>query len=202
LGCIPPSRFTCASIAFAQLNHRVSPRLGTRFGTSTGDTNLLPPRGPTERRPTRWGEIGSPCLGCLLRQPDRHGAGTGSALALGPPMTVRRRCANDMRPVDALFTYASTGKTLRGGEAAAQRSRSRSRSKEPICLRVPRVVGRTARVRFLGSVLLRRRLLSRRCVGVLYWTQGRLREQARHSLPGCASTSARSARLDHPLEGG
>jgi hypothetical protein len=44
LGCIPPSRSTCTSTTFAQLNYRVIPRMGTRFAASIGGTNLLPDR--------------------------------------------------------------------------------------------------------------------------------------------------------------
>ncbi len=35
LGCIRPSRFTCASATLAQLTGRILPRLGTRFGLCT-----------------------------------------------------------------------------------------------------------------------------------------------------------------------
>ena len=42
MGCIRPLRSPCTSTVFAQLSHRVRPRLGARFRPWTYGTNLLP----------------------------------------------------------------------------------------------------------------------------------------------------------------
>jgi hypothetical protein len=88
LGCIPPSRSTCASTTFAQLNHRASPRLGYAFRNLHRGHQPAPPITRRDARPRlAWATFG--CLlgfafGCLgfgelPAQPLRFGFGRTKA---------------------------------------------------------------------------------------------------------------------------
>ena len=95
MGCIPPSRSTCTSTTFAQLNQRVVLLLGTRFGASTWGTNLLPDRAQIDRPGYPINAIRS--RSCGPRPP------TGSWKA--SPVTSPRRTIADRHKVRPVLAY-------------------------------------------------------------------------------------------------